>query len=151
MPSNAPAAVTSQFDILRVLERSPPPGLLRRLGAAVGALLVVSVMLYFMRGGLKDNIHPDREMGFGVKGRAIADELISHDHTHAQIVVIEPDEASVSRAAAQGVHALKGDASREEENIKLLYNAGANMVVAPSISGGRLMSAAVRQRPSRPF
>lgn len=36
-------------------------------------------------------------------------------------------------------------AAREEENIKLLYGAGANLVVAPSVSGGRLMASAVRQ------
>jgi voltage-gated potassium channel len=36
-------------------------------------------------------------------------------------------------------------AAREEENIKLLYGAGADLVVAPSVSGGRLMGAAVRQ------
>lgn len=37
-------------------------------------------------------------------------------------------------------------AAREEENIKLLYGAGANLVVAPSVSGGRLMASAVHQR-----
>ena len=36
--------------------------------------------------------------------------------------------------------------AREEENIKLLYKAGADVVVSPSLSGGRLMAAAVRQR-----
>jgi hypothetical protein len=34
---------------------------------------------------------------------------------------------------------------REEENIKLLYRAGADVVVAPPVSGGRLMGAAARQ------
>jgi voltage-gated potassium channel len=37
-------------------------------------------------------------------------------------------------------------AAREEENIKLLYRTGANLVVSPSASGGRLMGSAVRQR-----
>lgn len=37
-------------------------------------------------------------------------------------------------------------AVREEENVKLLYRAGANLVVAPSVSGGRLMASAVRQQ-----
>ena len=37
-------------------------------------------------------------------------------------------------------------AAREEENVKLLYRAGADVVVAPSVAGGRLMAAAVRQR-----
>jgi voltage-gated potassium channel len=36
-------------------------------------------------------------------------------------------------------------AAREEENIKLIYRAGADLVIAPSVSGGRLMAAAVRQ------
>lgn len=36
--------------------------------------------------------------------------------------------------------------AREEENIKLLYRAGADVVVSPSLSGGRLMGSAVRQR-----
>jgi voltage-gated potassium channel len=35
--------------------------------------------------------------------------------------------------------------AREEENVKLLYRAGADLVIAPSVSGGRLMAAAVRQ------
>lgn len=35
--------------------------------------------------------------------------------------------------------------AREEENVKLIYRAGADLVVAPSVSGGRLMAAAVRQ------
>ena len=37
-------------------------------------------------------------------------------------------------------------AAREEENIKLLYRAGANLVVAPAVSGGRLMASSVRQQ-----
>jgi voltage-gated potassium channel len=36
-------------------------------------------------------------------------------------------------------------AAREEENIKLLYSAGADLVVAPSVSGGRMMASAVHQ------
>lgn len=37
-------------------------------------------------------------------------------------------------------------AAREEENVRLLYQAGADLVVTPSVSGGRLMAAAVRQK-----
>ena len=37
-------------------------------------------------------------------------------------------------------------AAREEENVKLLYRAGADVVVAPSVTGGRLMAAAVSQQ-----
>jgi voltage-gated potassium channel len=35
--------------------------------------------------------------------------------------------------------------AREEENVKLLYRAGADVVVAPAVTGGRLMGAAVKQ------
>ena len=42
-------------------------------------------------------------------------------------------------------------AAREEENIKLLYRAGADVVVAPSVADGRMMSAAVRQKAVVPF
>jgi len=37
-------------------------------------------------------------------------------------------------------------AAREEENVKLLYGAGANLVVASAVSGGRLMASAVHQQ-----
>ena len=130
--------------------------------------------------------------GFGVKGRAIVDELLAHGQNRDQIVVIDPDEASVGEATKQDLVAFRGDASsetllrsaaldkasyvlaapdrddacvlicltvrsinptvqlvaaaREEENVKLLYRAGANLVVAPSVSGGRLMASAVRQQ-----
>jgi voltage-gated potassium channel len=130
--------------------------------------------------------------GFGVKGRAIASELLAHGGRCEDIVVIDPTEEASAEAAAQGFVALHGDASteailhaavvehaayvlaapdrddacalicltvrslapqvwlvasaREEENIKLLYRSGANLVVSPSLSGGRLMGAAVRQR-----
>ncbi len=129
--------------------------------------------------------------GYGVKGRTIVSELLSHGHLPSEIVVIDPDEEMAQEAAAQDLVALRGDASaeailraavveraghvvvapnrddasvlicltvrtlapqvrlvaaaREEENIKLLYKAGADVVVAPSVSGGRLMAAAVRQ------
>lgn len=129
--------------------------------------------------------------GYGVKGRAIVDEMIAHGHRPDDIVIIDPTEAAVETAARRGLAALRGDASseamlraaaiekasyvliapdrddacvlicltvralasdvqiiasaREEENIKLIYGAGANLVVSPSASGGRLMAAAVRQ------
>jgi voltage-gated potassium channel len=130
--------------------------------------------------------------GYGVKGRAIVSELLAHGHVREQIVVIDPNEATAQEAAAEGLVALRGDASseallnaavvgraghvlvapnrddacvlicltvrtlapgvrmvaaaREDENVKLIYKAGADVVVAPSVSGGRLMAAAVRQR-----
>ena len=130
--------------------------------------------------------------GFGVKGRAIAGELLAHGGRPEEIVVIDPTEEASAEAAAQGFISLRGDAAteailhaavvehaayvlaapnrddacalicltvrslapgvwlvasaREEENIKLLYRSGADLVVSPSLSGGRLMGAAVRQR-----
>lgn len=129
--------------------------------------------------------------GYGVKGRAIVEELLAHGHQREQIVVIDPKEEAVALAAKQGIAAFRGDASseallkaaaierasyvlaatdrddacvlicltvgslapgvkfvasaREEENIKLLYSAGADLVVAPSVSGGRMMASAVHQ------
>ena len=257
--------------ILRLPERSPWPGLLRRIGLAVGIILLVAICLWFDRDGLRDNAHPERPMGFadvlyftvvslttvgygdiapvttearlinaiiltpirvfllalflgtayeiifqryqekvqmsqlrerlknhvivcgfGVKGRAIVGELLAHGHRQDDIVVIEQEEAAVQEATAMGLVALCGNASseavlraaavekaghvlaapnrddvcvlicltvralcpsvrlvasaREEENVKLLYRAGADLVVSPSVSGGRLMAAAVRQQ-----
>lgn len=129
--------------------------------------------------------------GYGVKGRAIVNELLAHAYPKDQIVVIDPTEEAVAQASSQGFTALRGDASseellraaavekasyvlvapnrddagvlicltvktlapgvrlvasaREEENVKLLYRSGADLVVSPSVSGGRLMAAAVRQ------
>ncbi|MFN3653385.1 MAG: potassium channel family protein [Armatimonadota bacterium] len=129
--------------------------------------------------------------GYGVKGEAIVSELLAHGHAPDQIVVIDPTEEAVQRAAGRDLVALRGDASseailqaaavekaghvlvgpnrddacvlicltvrtlapkvrlvasaREEENVKLIYKAGADVVVTPSASGGRLMAAAVRQ------
>jgi voltage-gated potassium channel len=130
--------------------------------------------------------------GYGVKGRAILDELLAHGHDRDQVVVIDPSEDAIQQATKDGVVAFRGDASseallkaaaiekaayllavpnrddacvliiltaralapdveiiaaaREEENIKLLYGAGATLVVAPSVAGGRVIASAVRQR-----
>lgn len=130
--------------------------------------------------------------GYGVKGRAIAEELVGHGQDRDQIVVIDPSDRAVEEATDDNFVALRGDgssegmlrraavqkaayvmatpnrddacvlicltvrslapdvpliaAAREEENVKLLYGAGANLVVTPSVSGGRLMASAVRQR-----
>jgi voltage-gated potassium channel len=257
---------------LRLPEGSPVGALLRRIGLAVSLIVIVAVVLWFDRDGLRDNPHPDRPLGFvdvfyftvvslttvgygditpvtdqarlinavlltpirvflwalflgtayelsllrlrfreerqmrelherladhvvvcgyGVKGRAIVDELLAHGQARDAIVAIDPDEGSVARAAKAGLVALRGDASseallraaavekashvlvapnrddacvlicltvrslaprvrlvasaREEENIKLIYSAGADLVIAPSVSGGRLMGASVRQ------
>jgi voltage-gated potassium channel len=62
MPLSAPKSST--YDVLRLPETSPLPGLFMRIGAAVGVILIVSVLLYIGREGLRDNMHPEREMGF---------------------------------------------------------------------------------------
>lgn len=257
---------------LRLPEGSPVPALLRRIGLAIALIVIVAVVLWFDRDGLRDTAHPDRQMtfvdvfyftvvslttvgygdivpvtdaarlinallltpiriflwalflgtayeltllrlqfreerrmkdlhdrlhdhvivcGYGVKGRAIVDELIAHGQPRNQIVAIDVDEAATEAATRDGLVALRGDASseallraaaiekatavmaapnrddacvllcltvrslapgvqlvasaREEENVKLLYGAGADLVVTPSVSGGRLMAAAVHQ------
>lgn len=48
------------------------------------------------------------------------------------------------RHLAPNVHLVA--AAHEEENVKLLYGAGANLVVASAVSGGRLMASAVHQQ-----
>ena len=257
---------------LRLPEEAPERALLRRVALAVALILAVVVMEWLGRAGLRDNVHPDRPLGFvdvlyftvvslttvgygditpvtdgarlinavvmspiriflwvlflgtayeltvlrlrfreerqmrelrdrlsdhvivcgyGVKGRAIVDELLAHGQPRDQIVAIDTSEEAVAAAAKDGLVALRGDASREEllhaanveaansvlvasnrddasvlisltvrslapdvhlvaaareeENVKLLYGAGADLVVSPSVSGGRLMGAAVRQ------
>ncbi|MCC6790128.1 MAG: potassium channel family protein [Thermomicrobiales bacterium] len=259
--------------ILRLPEDRPGRALLRRAGLAIAIIVVVAIVLWIDRDGLRDNAHPDREMrfldvfyftvvslttvgygdivpvsdggrlinavfltpiriflwalflgtayevtllrlrlreerrmrelhdrlrdhvvvcGYGVKGRAIVSELTAHEEKAANIVVIDESEEAVTAAAKQGLVALRGDAAseallkaasvqraawvlvapnrddaavlicltvrnlapdvqiiasaREEENIKLLYRAGADLVVAPAVAGGRLMGSAVRQR-----
>lgn len=130
--------------------------------------------------------------GYGVKGRAIVEELLAHGHKPENIVIIDPVPEAAAAAAEINCVSLRGDAAteailhaavverashvlvapnrddactlicltvrslaprvrliaaaREEENIKLLYRSGADLVISPSVSGGRLMGAAVRQR-----
>ncbi|MDP9353776.1 MAG: potassium channel family protein [Chloroflexota bacterium] len=67
-----------------------------------------------------------------------ADVLAAPDRDDACVLI-----CLTVRNLAPTVHLVA--AAREEENIKLLYGAGANLVVAPSVSGGRLMASAVRQ------
>ncbi|MFN3729295.1 MAG: potassium channel family protein [Fimbriimonadaceae bacterium] len=66
---------------------------------------------------------------------------------NARHVIVAPnrDEACVlicltARDLSETVDIVAS--AREEENIRLIYRSGANTVVAPSISGGRLMAAA---------
>lgn len=68
----------------------------------------------------------------------------------ASYVLVAPDRDDACVLICLTVRSLAPDVElvasvREEENIKLVYGAGANLVVAPSVSGGRLMASAVRQ------
>lgn len=69
----------------------------------------------------------------------------------AAYVLVAPDRDDACVLICLTVRSLAPDVElvasvREEENIKLVYGAGASLVVAPSVSGGRLMASAVRQR-----
>lgn len=257
-----------QFEVLRLPEQSPAPGLLRRLALILLLIALATLILWVTRDGLIDNTHKGKPLtfmdvlyfaivslttvgygdivpvtplarfinailltpvrvflwavflgtayeltlqryrervqmnklkeklhhhtiicGFGVKGRTIVSELMAHGTRAEQIIVIEPNEDALAQATKLGLVALKGDASseeilraagiedaaqvmialdfddmcvlicltarhlnpnvklvasvREQENIKLLKAAGADTIVSPSITGGRLMSAAV--------
>lgn len=268
-----PAEQLPRLGPLRVPEDRPGPTLIRRIALAFLIILVVAILLWLDRDGLRDNVHPERVpsfsdifyftvvslttvgygditpvtdtarlvnavvltpiriflwalflgtayevsvlrlkfrqerqmreiherlrnhvivCGYGSKGHAIVDELLAHGHDPEDIVVIDPVEQACAAAAKRKLVVLRGDASsedilqsaavtkaayvlvapdrddaatlicltvrnlapdvhliasaRQEENIKLLYGAGAEMVVAPSVTGGRLMAASVRQR-----
>jgi voltage-gated potassium channel len=69
----------------------------------------------------------------------------------AASVMVTPDRDDACVLICLTVRSLAPEvelvaAVREEENIKLLYGAGASLVIAPSVSGGRRMASAVRQR-----
>ncbi len=265
---NISSIAQQQFEVLRLPEESPVPGLVRRIFLILALIAAATLLLWFTRDGLTDNTHKDKPLsfmdvlyfaivslttvgygdivpvtplarfinailltpvrvflwalflgttyeltlqqyrerkqmtklkdrlkdhaivcGFGVKGRTIVAELMAHGLHADQIVVIEPNEEAIHKATEMGLVGLKGDASseeilkaaavekarqvlvaldhddicvlicltvrhlnpgvrlvssvREEENIKLLNAAGADVIVSPSITGGRLMSAAV--------
>ncbi|HWG84176.1 MAG TPA: potassium channel family protein [Deinococcales bacterium] len=258
------------FGILRVPEEPALLAVGRRIALAIAIVLAVTALLWFTREGLRDNVHPDRDLtlvdvfyftvvslatvgygdispitptarlinglfltpiriilwviflgtayeltvlrfrervqmkrlhgrlnrhtivcGYGVKGRAIVAELLAHGHAREDIIVIDPGPDAVECAVNDDLVSLKGDASsesllraaavdraehvmvasnrddasvlicltarnlapdvrivaaaREEENVKLLYQAGADVVVSPGVTGGRVMAAAVRQ------
>ena len=50
--------------VLRLPERSPVSGLLARLALVLGLILLVALLLWLTRGGLRDNAHPGRPMTF---------------------------------------------------------------------------------------
>lgn len=87
-----------------------------------------------------------------LRGDASSEEILSSAAIDkASYVLVAPDRDDAAtlicltvRNLAPHVHLIA--AARQEENIKLLYGAGAELVVAPSVTGGRLMAAAVRQR-----
>jgi voltage-gated potassium channel len=82
--------------------------------------------------------------------RAAAIEKASH-------VIAAPSRDDVCVLICLTVRALAAPSlrliasAREEENIKLIYRAGADMVIASSVSGGRLMASAVGQTAAPEF
>jgi voltage-gated potassium channel len=129
--------------------------------------------------------------GYGVKGRASVEELLSYGIDANQIVVIDMNPESIDAAAERGIAALRGDATseatlhaaaiekaahvivdvdtddttvlicltvkhlnpavqvvaaaREAENVPLIYNSGADAVVASAVASGRMLALATRQ------
>ncbi len=87
-----------------------------------------------------------------LRGDASSEDILeSAAVSKASYVMVAPDRDDAAtlicltvRNLAPNVHIIAS--ARQEENIKLLYGAGAEMVVAPSVTGGRLMAASVRQR-----
>lgn len=86
------------------------------------------------------------------RGDASSEDILhSAAVTKAAYVLVAPDRDDAATLICLTVRNLAPDvhiiaSARQEENIKLLYGAGAEMVVAPSVTGGRLMAASVRQR-----
>ncbi len=86
-----------------------------------------------------------------LRGDASREELLRAAAVEkAAYVLLAPnrDDACVLmcltvRSLAPRVHLVA--AAREEENVKLLYGAGADLVVTPSVSRGRLMASVVKQ------
>lgn len=86
------------------------------------------------------------------RGDASSEELLKAAAVErASYVMVAPDRDDACvlicltvRSLAPGVELVAS--VREEENIKLVYGAGASLVIAPSVSGGRLMASAVRQQ-----
>lgn len=87
----------------------------------------------------------------GLQGDASSEELLlAADIEQAAYVLVAPSRDDTAVLICLTVRTLAPKAkivaaAREEENIKLLYRAGVELVVASSVSGGRLMAAAVRQ------
>lgn len=70
-------------------------------------------------------------VGFGVKGRAAVDELLSRGVPRERIAVIDSSQLAVESAGAQGLVALMGDAARSEVLRELGLPRAQALVVAP--------------------
>jgi voltage-gated potassium channel len=93
---------------LRLPEGSPVLALLPRIGLAVALILIVivTVVLWWDRDGLRDTAHPDQPMTF--------------------VGVFYFTVVSLTTVGYGDIVPV----------VKLLYGAGANLVVTPSVSGG---------------
>lgn len=126
--------------------------------------------------------------GYGVKGHATVEELLSFGRSPDEVIVIDSSGEAAQEAASVGVASLRGDATteaalraaviekasdiivdvdrddttvlicltakhlnpnirvvaaaREAENVPLIYQSGADVVVAPPVAGGRMLAIA---------
>ena len=81
-------------------------------------------------------------------GDATEEETLRHAAVHkAEAVLVAPGRDDTAVLICLTVNDIEPDvnliaAGMEEENLKLLYQAGADRVIAPAVMGGRLMAAA---------
>ena len=87
-----------------------------------------------------------------LRGDASEEEILrAAGVERAGYVLVGPDRDDAATLICLTVRNLNAAvnivaSARQEVNIKLLYGAGADLVVAPAVTGGRLMAAAVRQQ-----
>ena len=85
--------------------------------------------------------------GYGTKGRIAVSALLENGHDKTRIVVVENDEAAVRQAAANGLVAIEGSATRSavlnEAHVK---NAKAVIIATDSDDASVLITLTVRQQ-----
>ncbi len=70
--------------------------------------------------------------GFGVKGRAAAEELLSRGVPASNLLVVERDPDALELAAGMGLTAIRGDATRERHLVEAGIGGAAHVIVAPN-------------------
>lgn len=69
-------------------------------------------------------------VGFGVKGRAAARTLLDSGVSPKQIVIVAPDQASITDAGKMGLTAVMGDATREDILSEAEIQRASNVLIA---------------------